>query len=43
MGRGPGIRGPGAVSARPAKRFGQHFLEPAWVARLITAVGAFGR
>jgi 16S rRNA (adenine1518-N6/adenine1519-N6)-dimethyltransferase len=24
---------------RARKRFGQHFLEPAWVARLITAVG----
>jgi 16S rRNA (adenine1518-N6/adenine1519-N6)-dimethyltransferase len=25
---------------RPRKRYGQHFLEPAWVAKLIDAVGA---
>ncbi|HYJ95690.1 MAG TPA: 16S rRNA (adenine(1518)-N(6)/adenine(1519)-N(6))-dimethyltransferase RsmA [Vicinamibacterales bacterium] len=39
--RGVGIRDPGSGSRsfpRARKRFGQHFLEPAWVARLITAV-----
>ena len=41
-GRGQGDEGPGpAGSERPArakKRFGQHFLEPAWVARVIDAL-----
>ena len=39
--RGVGIRDPGSGSRsfpRARKRFGQHFLEPAWVARLIAAV-----
>lgn len=26
--------------ARPRKRFGQHFLEPAWVTKLVNAIGA---
>ena len=39
--RGVGIRDPASGSRsfpRARKRFGQHFLEPAWVARLIAAV-----
>src|SRR5262245_56940081 len=32
-------RGAGVVRpARPRKRFGQHFLEPAWVAKLVEAI-----
>ena len=30
----------GERRARPRKRYGQHFLEPAWVAKLIEVVGA---
>jgi len=40
-GSGAGIRDSGSgirSFPRARKRFGQHFLEPAWVARLITAV-----
>jgi len=40
-GSGAGIRNSGSgirSFPRARKRFGQHFLEPAWVARLITAV-----
>ena len=40
-GSGSGIRDSGSgirSFPRARKRFGQHFLEPAWVARLITAV-----
>ena len=38
----PPTRRSGARSSlpRPRKRYGQHFLEPAWVAKLIEAVGA---
>jgi 16S rRNA (adenine1518-N6/adenine1519-N6)-dimethyltransferase len=35
IGRGSGTRGP-----RPRKRFGQHFLEQAWVDKLIAALDA---
>lgn len=37
---GSGIRDPGSGASFPRarKRFGQHFLEPAWVTRLIAAV-----
>ena len=28
------------MSSRPRKRFGQHFLEAAWVAKLIDSLGA---
>ena len=27
-----------SARSRPRKRFGQHFLEPAWVAKLVAAV-----
>ncbi|MET0790992.1 MAG: 16S rRNA (adenine(1518)-N(6)/adenine(1519)-N(6))-dimethyltransferase RsmA [Polyangiaceae bacterium] len=40
---GPRDPGPGARAfPRARKRFGQHFLEPAWVARLIAAVAPNG-
>jgi 16S rRNA (adenine1518-N6/adenine1519-N6)-dimethyltransferase len=32
--------GPGPARARPRKRFGQHFLEPAWVTKLVASVEA---
>src|SRR6185436_14035416 len=31
-------RGRRGVTHRARKRFGQHFLEPAWVAKLVTAI-----
>ena len=36
--KGEGGRGKGEGLPRARKRFGQHFLEPAWVAKLIDAV-----
>jgi 16S rRNA (adenine1518-N6/adenine1519-N6)-dimethyltransferase len=34
--------GPGVRSARPRKRFGQHFLEPVWVTKVVDAIDPAG-
>jgi 16S rRNA (adenine1518-N6/adenine1519-N6)-dimethyltransferase len=36
----PRVDGPGGPLPRPRKRFGQHFLEPAWVTKLVEALDA---